>query len=72
MSGLSPGTLHVVLTGERDKALVLSDAAHRILRQQNVEAYAPSGAPAAAGHTGRELAHIGVELCAHAMLQLLC
>ncbi|KAL4426359.1 hypothetical protein ABPG77_004653 [Micractinium sp. CCAP 211/92] len=42
MSGLSPGTLHVVLTGEGDKALVLSDAAHRILRQQNVEAYAPS------------------------------
>lgn len=43
MSGLSAGTLHVVLAGEGEKALVMTDAAHRILRQQNVEAYAPSG-----------------------------
>ena len=49
LSGLSPGTLHVVLTGEGEAALVLSEAAHKILRQQNVEGYAPSGAPVAWG-----------------------
>lgn len=43
LSGLSPGTLHVVLTGEGEAALVLSEAAHQILRQQNVDGYAPSG-----------------------------
>ncbi|PRW58200.1 acetyl- carboxylase 1-like isoform A [Chlorella sorokiniana] len=42
LSDLSPGTLHVVLTGEGEAALVLSEAAHQILRQQNVEGYAPS------------------------------
>lgn len=44
LSGLSPGTLHLVLTGEGEAALVLSEAAHQILRQQNVDGYAPSGA----------------------------
>ena len=43
MSGLSAGTLHVVLTGEGDAALTLTEDAHLILRQQNVDAYAPSG-----------------------------
>ena len=44
LTDLSPGTLHVVLTGEGEAALVLSEAAHQILRQQNVDGYAPSGA----------------------------
>lgn len=43
LSGLSAGTLHVVLTGEGEAALVMSEEAHALLRQQNVDAYAPSG-----------------------------
>ncbi|EFN59405.1 hypothetical protein CHLNCDRAFT_56737 [Chlorella variabilis] len=42
LSGLSAGTLHVVLTGEGEAALVMSEEAHALLRQQNVDAYAPS------------------------------
>jgi len=43
LAGLSRGTLHVVLTGEGEAALVMTEEAHQLLRQQNVDAYAPSG-----------------------------
>ncbi|PSC75189.1 acetyl-carboxylase 1-like [Micractinium conductrix] len=42
IAGLSAGTLHVVLTGEGEAALVMTEEAHAALRQQNVDAYAPS------------------------------
>ncbi|KAL4859471.1 Acetyl-CoA carboxylase 1 [Chlorella vulgaris] len=42
LSGLSPGTLHLMLTGEGEAALAMTEEAHALLRQQNVAAYEPS------------------------------